>query len=487
MTRATLDQRIKKGYQFTGLSLRAGDIARAEAIANLLLETDLHLTPDELKSIRSFSRKLYRDTSTYQGIVDRMTSNVVGRNGIVLKSRAGNQKLNNRIEDEFSEYLDTCEVRGLDDSISLMEKVLIDYIVDGDVGAILLDDGNIQLVEAPAINKGKMEKGVPGIDLNRKRKPIRFYVNGTPYGPENFVYITHRGLSDQTRGLPIFCSALPNILRIEDVLNAEVQSWRNNARIAFIAKHSASNKIPLVGKEDEQQPNDGTVRRQEELSEGLIYHTKTDEDLVPYNYQRASGSFEASIYLYLRMAGISAGIPVEFLMLDWSKWNYSANRSQFEQFYPSILKIHRKISKGFFSPIFRRWMQRKIEEKKYSDKPNMYSHEWLNPPFPFIDEGKELDAWAAKIDRGLATQGQTATMLNVDIEDVMKDRQKELSNAWKRAVEFETETGGRVSAQEIFPYFAGLNMGKTQAAAISKNAATATPPQTVAQPEGISQ
>jgi len=116
-----------------------------------------------------------------------------------------------------------------------------------------------------------------------------------------------------------------------------------------------------------------------------------------------------------------------------------------------------------------------IAEGRIKWRPNIFAHHWDAPGWPWIDEDKEVSAWAKKIDRGLATQGDALSAIAKDRVEHLSERQGEIIDAYKTAQEIEEATAGAITAREIWPHLAGLDVGRTERAVRAEEAPEEAP------------
>lgn len=155
--------------------------------------------------------------------------------------------------------------------------------------------------------------------------------------------------------------------------------------------------------------------------------------------------------MFLRLLGLPLGLPLEIILLDWTKSNYSQSRAVLEQAFTAFIGWQFKIADFFLTPIYEWWLKGEFDEELKEDD-DIYGHDWIKPTFPWIDQLKEAQAWGEKLDRGLTLHAKALKSLGADREDEMNDRAAEITDAIKRSQVIEETTGVKVSWQ----IFAGL-------------------------------
>ena len=91
---------------------------------------------------------------------------------------------------------------------------------------------------------------------------------------------------------------------------------------------------------------------------------------------------------------------------------------------------------------------------------------WIRPSFPWLDQLKEAQASAQKVERGFMTHGEVCKSRGQDRDDVVGAREKEVRDAIARAQQIEQDTGQAVA----WELFAGLEAPKSATPATADTA-----------------
>jgi capsid protein len=184
-------------------------------------------------------------------------------------------------------------------------------------------------------------------------------------------------------------------------------------------------------------------------------------------------AFTENVLLYLRLIGIPLGLPIEIVLNDWSKTNYTSGRGALMQAFRKFLSLQETHESSFLRPWYKWKIQLAIEDGILPDRPDIYAHSWNWPTFPWIDELKEAEAWQKKITGGLATHSEALGSLGLDRSEYLVKADKEVREAIKIAQSIEKDTKEKVD----WRMFAGREpLGKTaQAVNAGKDAAQSDP------------
>jgi hypothetical protein len=74
-------------------------------------------------------------------------------------------------------------------------------------------------------------------------------------------------------------------------------------------------------------------------------------------------------------------------------------------------------------------------------RPDMENHEWIAPAFPWLDESKEIQAQAKKMELGVVSHSEICKTLQHERADVVDQRESEVVDAIERAQRVKETTG----------------------------------------------
>lgn len=427
------------------LGYKSAEVARDRGKLATGGSADMHLRYDRETLVRE-SQAFDRDNGLYEGVINRAVDNIIG-DGFSLQVRTANPKLNEKIENDFREHCKDSEVRGLGTSYDDERMVLRHLFVDGDIGVNLSNVGQTQLIESEQIGCSRTSyfdrRIIEGVEVNKPGRPLAFWVS--PYDQygyvqknaaerhkaENFIFLANRKRASQTRGVPVMASNFPMFHRINDVCDSEAIAWQLLARFAITISRDGG---PALGhaesKEDPKfQEEAQTPSRITEFGNAIIFHAKKGEKLGGVDRNLPGANFPASITMFIRLLGLPIGFPLELILLDWSKTNYSSARAALEQAFRMFSTWQRRLKTIYHTRHYTWKLQHWIDEGRYPKRSDIFNHEWITPSFPWIDQLKEAEAWGERIDRGMATLSEACKSLNRDREELLKQRTREIQDA----------------------------------------------------------
>lgn len=461
-----LDSIQSKGYYST-LGYRSVRLATREGRFATLASGDAHSEYDRLKLINQ-SRQFWRDNPIYSGMIDRSCGYIIG-NGFTLQCKTGDTALNSEIERRWKKYWKRPEIKNLSSGRECEKMVCRETLVAGDVGILKIKNGKFQIIEAEQIC-GEKATGQNTIKKDTYGAPVGFWVGGynscggidkrTIKLVDNdvFMFISSPDRPSSLRSVPPCQAAFPMLHRINDVCDSEAIAWQLLARLAVSITRKQGKELGFAETVEDIKENSGDKElknRIQELDYALIFHGEQNDEIKGIERNVPGKNFSESLVMFLRLLGLPLGLPLEIILLDWTKSNYSQSRAVLEQAFVTFINRQFKIADFMMTPVFEWWLRGQIAEglKVGSEYVETVSeHNWIMPTFPWIDQLKEALAWGEKLDRGLTLHQKALKSLGVDREDEMDERQKEIIDAIKRAKEIKDSTGVDVPWQ----IFAGL-------------------------------
>ena len=455
-----------KGYYST-LGYRSVRVAAREGRHATLASGEAHSEYDRLKLINQ-SRQFWMDNPIYSGMIDRSCGYIIG-NGFTIQCKTGDTNLNSDIEKRWKKYWKRPEIKNLSSGRESEKMVCRELHVAGDVGILKIKNGKFQIIEAEQIC-GEKGTGQKTIKKDSYGAPLGFWVGGYNtnggidkrtikyFGNDVFLFVSSPDRPSALRSVPPCQAAFPMLHRINDVCDSEAIAWQLLARLAVSITRKQGKELGFgestpdkrAGKDEAELKN-----RIQELDYALIFHGEENDEIKGIERNVPGKNFSESLVMFLRLLGLPLGLPLEIILLDWTKSNYSQSRAVLEQAFVSFINRQFKIADFMMTPIFEWWLRGELAAGlKVGGQfmESLFDHNWIMPTFPWIDQLKEALAWGEKLDRGLTLHQKALKSLGVDREDEMAAREMEIEDAIERAKRIKGKTGVEVPWQ----IFAGL-------------------------------
>ncbi|MCK9570140.1 phage portal protein [Candidatus Pacearchaeota archaeon] len=473
-------------YGFTGYGYRSATTATADGRAFLSFSGDAHLDFHR-KRLLAQSRDFERNNAIYVGMVERMVAYIVG-NGFGLRVKTSDRQANRTLEKLWRQWWRRPEIRGVLSGPQVIRQICREVLVAGDTGVLKTDKATIRLIEAEQIDHAQLTDGISKDDFG---SPIYYYV--APYTssgrvdvrkamgiqPVNFLFLTNPTRPSQTRGVPQFQSAFPIIHMLFDIMTSEAVSWQQLSRYAVsITREGGPAMGYIESNVDENKSDDeanDTTTRVTELDYALLFHGEPGEKIEGVNRTIPGVNFPESVRMFLRLLGLPAGLPLEIILLDWTKSNYSQSRAVLEQAFETFQTYQDLLEEQFYTPILAwklsHWsteigaeaMDELVSGVRSDDTP---SYEWIRPTYPWLNQKEEAEAYAAKLDRSMTTHAHVCKSQKLDREDVLSTRRAEVEEAIEIAAGIEDKFPG---AKVPWQIFAGLAAPAAAAATTKEN------------------
>lgn len=455
---------------------------------------DRHLRTDR-HELANQADQLYRDNGIYKGIVDRFVDAVYGTTGFTLDPNYGSKKLNAKVAARWKLFCLKPEARGLFSWREMERLVLLAVVNHGDHGGIHTNKKKFQLTEAEelggpvaltrvsGLGAKKGERWEGGVLLDEVGAPKAYRIHGrNRHGivtagkgqrieKELFTHLAHRDRSSQTRGVPVLTSVFSMAHRINDVCDSEAIGWQILSKLALmVTREGGPEQAYTESKEDADgvsAPPDW-ADRVSEVEEATIFHGKPGEAITSIDRNLPGKDFPESVRMFLRLIGLPLGMPLEVILLDYSKTNYSSARAALEQAYRTYICWQTFLMDGWHSPLYRQWLRWEIEDGSLPRSKQLVAdslgeveplHKWEAPKFPWIDQLKEAQAWGERLDRGLATQTQALASIGMGHEEWLAKRSAEIELAIQEAEKLNKK---HPKAEVDWRTLAGIPTSKTQ-------------------------
>lgn len=401
-----------------------------------------------LTKMRDRSRDLERNNVLAAGLLDRAVENVIGT-GMKVQARTADPKFNETVEDLFRDWFDAADVRGMFGAEDLQRIVYRSMLRDGDVGVVLVGDNSdpdyagLQVIEGHEIDQVYGVQNDPsvvdGIKFDQNLRPIEFNVvrydamgkqRGYPVPARDFVYLWRTKMASSMRGEPCFATVFDKFDEIQGYTDAVIVAARVLASQAMLIKAAgAGNAFAGLGT---QMGSDATLQRIKKIEPGGIHYLQPGEDVVqPVPNQPAQG-FSDFIATLVRLVGISLGMPLEVLLLDFSRTNYSSGRAAIEQLKRSCLPQRQQFKGRFLSRVYQwrlaKWVKSGRLVVPDAIKGNYWKHEWIAPVWASLDPVKDLQAALMATDANLDTLSNIAMQYyGRELDDIFAGRAREMA------------------------------------------------------------
>ena len=375
---------------------------------------DRHLTKITLSMLRELCRKNDRETSLFSGILDRALDNIFGSN-FDFVPKTGNEGLNNQVKDYIDARMkaEMCDASGVMDFIDIAKTAIRGVWTDGDLLMVKKPNGSMLTFEADQVaspTAGENTKGeriIQGVELNENNRPVGYWVkqrNTTNnYGgvdihskykrvaAPNTIAPAYRKRFGQSRGVPYLASILGTYERFNNYLDFEQFAAEQNAMIGWkITRKSADSLLP--GDIDNINGESQDIfEKMQQMYQGMMLELEDGEDVSMFGADRPAVNFDKYVIICCRLIGVGVGYPLELMLLDYSKTNYSSGRMGMAEAKRMFRSWQRFAGTKICLPWYKWQIARGMASGELPANPDLFEVRLQWPAWEMIDKKKEAD------------------------------------------------------------------------------------------------
>lgn len=432
----------------------AGDWNMSQLSASQVLRMDLTALVDR-------SRDLAMNNTTIARIPSLFAENISGKDGITYQAAVKfandnyNERANKALEKSWYRWAEDHKLVSADRRTSWLEyEILLDEIeaVDGESFTRLLPGfGNgyrfaVQAIDTDQVDRRYNEepsKGrnaiVMGVEIDSWGAPVAYHV--WPNHPSEVArrgermripadeiihqFIAHR--PGQVRGIPWIAAGIVEAVQLGEYTEAEVMAARvAAAKMGFIEPNDGDAILST-----EKDRNGNAIRPKWDATPGTI--EQINGKFKEWNPLHPNGNYDAFEKAIVRRLATSLRVSYMSLSGDLSQTSYASGRLGFlaeRMVYQSLAQ--RKIRR-VHSVVHRAWLTQALLSGQIDypsfDAEMLSAAVWHPRSYPGIDVQKEIDAADHGVAMGVDTLTRLANEQGRDIEDVFKERAREIALA----------------------------------------------------------
>jgi len=419
-----------------------------------------------LWELREWCRDLDRNSPLMRGIIDRMRDNVMAPD-YGFRPDSGDEKFDADAAAALAETAPTAEHRGMFDLQQVFETGFRSLGPDGDFLEIFLKDNRLQIIEAhdlvtPRNRTGyKGRRVVGGVETDSSGRPRAYYVRDPSSAPRfgysgwigsyrdaqridaaDVNHVAARTRFSQTRGVPVMAASIGALERLDGYLESESIAAQVASHITWSIRRNADPAGPwLPGAELQTDPNStadslSTYEQLMRSEPGAVFDLRPLESVEVNTAGRPTDQFDPYITSMMRMVGSGVGLPLELVLLDFSKTTYASARASLLQAYRTFLFWQRFVRVRMIQPTYDRWMAGWIASgdlrplaggRSYKLKFFPPRWAWIDPLKMVLAKSKQISAGAGTLEDWISEEGEVA-------ETIWAARQMELDELRARRI-----------------------------------------------------
>ena len=433
---------------------------------------------NNIRILRDRARELSRNDSYIARYLNLMISNVVGKHGIRVSSKARNDDgsldigANILIERAWKEWsnLGNCTANG---RLSFLDcqKIFVETLCrDGEVLVRKIKSSDspfgftLQFLEADHLDENKNKAADKngnsikmGVEINKYGKPIAYHLfkkhpfdNTYPKPTQEYIrvpadeiihaYIPQR--AEQTRGVSLVATAMANVKMLNGYLEAEIVAARVGAsKMGFFTSPDGDGYVGDGEMEDSYSPSmNAQAGVFEQLPAGMDFRS-----FDPTHPTSAFDSFTTSV-----LRSIASGLNISYHSLsnDLTSVNYSSIRQGALEDRSMYMIYQQFVIEHFVNPIFQSWLEMAISTG-YINLPMGKFDKFANAinfiprSFSWIDPLKEMQANVIGLQNGTLTYADISASYGRDTEELFEQHQKEIELAKQYDIELAYQPFGQ--------------------------------------------
>ena len=421
------------------------------------------------------ARDMDRNDCIVGQIMDRATENEV-QDGFTLDVKTGDKAIDADLKAFWGNYstdAEQCDIAGEFTFHDMEHHVSRSSRVDGDMWALGLESGQLQLLEGHTIQTtSRVENVVLGVEIDEYRRKHKVYVRHdgttaydtkTQAEPVNIfdangqrvvfqVYNPRR--VTMTRGVtslaPIFgISAMFEDTQFATLVQRQVLSCFAVFRSQqFNPQGDAPPSVDGYGESSTETTTGGT-RYIEGVSPGMEIIGAPGESLEGFSPSVPGGQFFEHTRLLLQIIGVNLGLPLCLVLMDGSETNFSGWRGAVDEARKGWKCNQLNLIARFHSPVWR-WKVRQLMDfdtalSEAAKRPgiNIFGHKWNPPAWRYIEPLTDAQGDSWRIQNALTSPRRLHAERGAEWEEVaaeiVSDNATAIIAAKRQAMEINAE------------------------------------------------
>lgn len=407
---------------------------------------DRHLTQTVLTDLREICRVHDRNSALFSGIINLALNNIFGSSFDFVPGTS-DPLLNKQVKGYIKKRMAStaCDATGNFDFTEIAKTSMRAVWNDGDCLLVKQKDGSILPFESDQIispkNKSNGVRFVNGVELNSVNRPLAYWVKqrrtqgdyaGIKIDDESkrvqakyVFYPAYKTRFNQTRGVPFLAAILKRFDRVNNYIDYEslaaeinsMQTWKITRQLEDINN-------PLEGTEDSDDTA-STYDKVQKVEPGQIYDLAVGEDFAMVGSQRPGDNFEPYLINSLRVIGVGIGLPLELILLDFSRTNYSSARASLAEARRMFRSWQRFAQNKICIPWYNWQIARAIALRILPPDNRLFIVRCQWPAWEYIDPVKEALGNRIAREENVKSRSQIIRESGEEPEEVFREIQEE--------------------------------------------------------------
>lgn len=434
---------------FRGYDAVKNNRYRANRGNNAIRSEEIELSNYDRDRLVSACLEFRRNNPIVASLSRLRKADVVGR-GLIPQPATGNEELDLRIEESWSEFSESPEVTGQMDMRELQQQMVDSLLFSGDCG-LIISDNKVQFIDGDQIGNpsgtgtgSEASKFQNGVEIDAFGKPINYVignrVNGTLRDQKliparDFIQFFKRMRPVQYRGIPELAPVLNTLQDCDEYDRVEMVAAKVSASLAVAIKRENSYEFEIQNRMDDGEQDE--LGNLEQFEPGRFHYLEPGEDIsvIGSNGRPNVDGIQWVSYL-LRKVGSAVGIPLEFLLMEIGGSSFSASQGVVLQYQQTIESYQSDLIK-VLNRVYRRWLTQQIAGGQIivPNGASPFGVRWQRPAFRWVNRAAQVKADMEYFRAGAMSLDDITAPFGYTAEDVMRRKAQNIKLAKRIAAE----------------------------------------------------
>lgn len=434
---------------FRGYDAVKNNRYRANRGNNAIRSEEIELSNYDRDRLVSACLEFRRNNPIVASLSRLRKADVVGR-GLIPQPATGNEELDLRIEESWSEFSESPEVTGQMDMRELQQQMVDSLLFSGDCG-LIISDNKVQFIDGDQIGNpsgtgtgSEASKFQNGVEIDAFGKPINYVignrVNGTLRDQKliparDFIQFFKRMRPVQYRGIPELAPVLNTLQDCDEYDRVEMVAAKVSASLAVAIKRENSYEFEIQNRMDDGEQDE--LGNLEQFEPGRFHYLEPGEDIsvIGSNGRPNVDGIQWVSYL-LRKVGSAVGIPLEFLLMEIGGSSFSASQGVVLQYQQTIESYQSDLIK-VLNRVYRRWLTQQIAGGQIivPNGASPFGVRWQRPAFRWVNRAAQVKADMEYFRAGAMSLDDITAPFGYTAEDVMRRKAQNIKLAKRIAAD----------------------------------------------------
>ncbi|WP_353979399.1 phage portal protein [Salinicola endophyticus] len=432
------------------------------------------------RSLREQARWLDENHDLVTGIFDRLEERVVGADGMGIEpipldtNGQRLRELSKAIKAEWAAWSLRPETTGEMTRPEMERLVVRSWLRDGEVlaqelrGRVPLYDHltdvpyALECLEAdylPLHFNDPAQKIAAGIERNAWRRVKAYHVYKQHPGSltnfamatkrvpaDSMIHLAHRKRLQQSRGISILHAVLQRLADLKDYEESERVAARIAAAMTMYIKKGEPHDYAVNSGKTDQGAGAALPpgQRAFQIAPGMVFDgLMPGEDVGTIQSNRPSALLDGFRGAMIRAAAAGTRMGYSTANRDYNG-TYSAQRQELIEAQLGYDLLQGQFRDQWSRRVYRSWLDMaviigRIQLPPNLDRRTLYNAFYLGPVMPWIDPGREADAWEQLVAAGFADESEVARARGRNPQELKQSREDEIAENREKGLVFSSD------------------------------------------------